>query len=128
MRRRRRGRGNDYGRRNKLNWNWILKPYFPPPNAAPVCLYDGPAVVMFGVGLTWQVRLQNSLDLARAGHLFTKEATPKIYYRPYLLLPEQKTLIEQQIAQAQAQIEEKEQGTAIQHRDSVEEDDSGDRR
>ena len=74
------------------------------------------------------MRLQNLLESARAGHLFTKEATPKIYYRPYLLLPEQKTLIEQQIAQAQAQIEEKEQGTAIQRRDSVEEDDSGDRR
>jgi hypothetical protein len=68
------------------------------------------------------VRLQNSLDLARAGHLFTKEATPKIYYRPYLLLPEQKTLIEQQIAQTQAQIEANEQGTTFQRRNSVEED------
>lgn len=59
------------------------------------------------------MRLQNSLELARAGHLFTKEATPKIYYRPYLLLPEQKTLIEQQIAQAQEEIDAKEQDNTI---------------
>lgn len=74
------------------------------------------------------MRLQNTLDLARAGHLFTKEATPKIYYRPYLLLPEQKTLIEQQIAQAQEEIDAKEQdNTAVQRRGSDVEDVAVDR-
>ena len=74
------------------------------------------------------MQLQNSLELARQGHLFTKEASPKIYYRPYILLPEQKTLIEQQIALAQAHIDKKiEEGTTFQHRESVVEADNGNR-
>jgi len=67
------------------------------------------------------------LELARAGHLFTKVATPKIYYRPYLLLPEQKTLIEQQIAQAQQQMETKEQDVTLQSRESDEENNANER-
>ena len=42
--------------------------------------------------------------LSGAYHLHTK-TTPKIYYRPYLLLPEQSTLIDEQVADAQAQLE-----------------------
>ena len=56
--------------------------------------------------------------LARARHLYT-QCEPRIYYRPYILLPEQITLIEQQVVDAQAQIDANVQGTTLGRRDSL---------
>jgi pinin/SDK/memA/ protein conserved region len=72
----------------------------------------------FGPSLTGKTRLQRSLLLERAHHLSTK-TSPSIYYRPYLLTSDQKALIEEQISQAQAQIDADEHGTTFRaHRDS----------
>lgn len=67
------------------------------------------------------MRLQNSLALMRAHHLHTV-TSPKIYFRPYLLLPEQVGLIETQVAETQAQIDVDEHGTILKRRDSPETD------
>lgn len=56
--------------------------------------------------------MQDSLFLERAHHLSTK-CTPSIYYRPYLLTTTQKTLIEDQISEAQATIDANEAGTTF---------------
>ena len=55
--------------------------------------------------------------LSRAHHLYT-QCSPRIYYRPYLLLPEQSALIEEQIIEAQAQIDAEVEGTTLKRRDS----------
>jgi hypothetical protein len=52
------------------------------------------------------------LVLDRARHLSTK-STPRIYYRPYLLTTDHKALIEDQVSQAQAQIDANEEGTTL---------------
>jgi hypothetical protein len=57
--------------------------------------------------------------LARAHHLST-ETTPKVYYRPYVLLSEQSAIIDGQIAEVRAKIEE--EGVTVPRRDSVGED------
>jgi hypothetical protein len=54
--------------------------------------------------------------LARAHHLST-ETTPKVYFRPYLLLSEQSAIIEGQVADVRAQIEE--EGVIVRRRDSM---------
>jgi hypothetical protein len=54
--------------------------------------------------------------LAKAHHLYT-ECSPKIYYRPYILLPEQSALIEQQVTQAEAQVDVDTEGTTLTRRD-----------
>jgi pinin/SDK/memA/ protein conserved region len=65
-----------------------------------------------------KTRLQRSLLLKRAHHLSTK-TSPSIYFRPYLLTSDQKALIEEQISQAQAQIDADEHGTTFRpHRES----------
>ena len=56
--------------------------------------------------------------MARAHHLHT-DFSPKIYYRPYLLLPEQTTLIDEQIAEAQAQVDAGVHGSTLRRRDSL---------
>ena len=48
----------------------------------------------------------------RAQHLSTK-CTPTIYYKPYILTTGQKALVEEQISQAQAQIDANEEGTTL---------------
>lgn len=58
--------------------------------------------------------------MQRAYHLHTK-GEPKIYYRPYILTPEQKDLIEEQVSQAQAQIESNEQGSLLSREPIIEE-------
>ena len=79
---------------------------------------DGPSLdilisLYFGLLLTVLQRdLENSGMLARAHHLYT-QCEPKIYYRPYLLLPEQITLIEQQVVDTQAQIDANVEGTTL---------------
>jgi len=50
--------------------------------------------------------------LDRAQHLSTKY-TPTIYYKPYILTTDQKALVEEQISQAQAQIDANEEGTTL---------------
>ena len=50
--------------------------------------------------------------LDRAQHLSTKY-TPTIYYKPYILTTGQKALVEEQISQAQAQIDANEEGTTL---------------
>jgi hypothetical protein len=57
--------------------------------------------------------------LARAHHLST-ETTPKVYYRPYVLLNEQSAIIDGQIAEVRAKIEE--EGVTVPRRDSVGDD------
>jgi hypothetical protein len=54
--------------------------------------------------------------LARAHHLSTGSVS-KIYFRPYLLLPEQNEIIEEQVANAKKEIEEEE--VKLQRRDSL---------
>lgn len=62
--------------------------------------------------------------LSRAHHLYT-QCSPKIYYRPYLLLPEQSALIEEQVIQAQAQVDAEVEGTTLRRRDSPERRNTG---
>jgi hypothetical protein len=57
--------------------------------------------------------------LSRAHHLYT-QCSPRIYYRPYLLLPEQSALIEEQVIEAQAQIDAEVEGTTLKRRNSPE--------
>lgn len=65
-----------------------------------------------------KTRLQRSLLLERAHHLSTK-TSPSIYYRPYLRTSEQQALIDEQISQAQAQIDADQHGTTFRpHSDS----------
>ena len=56
--------------------------------------------------------------LSRAHHLYT-QCSPRIYYRPYLLLPEQRALIEDQVIETQAQIDAEVDGTTLKRRDSL---------
>lgn len=53
----------------------------------------------------------------RAYHLHT-ETSPRIYWRPYILTNEQKAIIDEQINQAQAEIDAGTQGTTLNRRDS----------
>ena len=55
--------------------------------------------------------------LSRAHHLYT-QCSPRIYYRPYLLLAEQRALIEEQVIDAQAQIDAEVDGTTLKRRNS----------
>ena len=55
--------------------------------------------------------------LERAQHLSTK-CTPSIYYKPYILTSDQKSLIEEQVSKAQAQIDANEERTFRPHRES----------
>jgi hypothetical protein len=56
--------------------------------------------------------------LARAHHLHT-QSEPRIYYLPYRLLPEQTALIEEQVVDAQAQIDANVEGTTLKRQDSL---------
>ena len=73
----------------------------------------------FMVGDLLQTLLQNANLLAQARHLHT-EATPRIYYRPYLLTSEQSTIIEEQITQAQASIDANSLGSTLKRQNSFE--------
>jgi hypothetical protein len=54
--------------------------------------------------------------LGRAHHLHT-QCSPTIYYRPYVLLPEQNAIIEEQLVEAQAQIDADNEGTTLKRRE-----------
>jgi hypothetical protein len=54
--------------------------------------------------------------MAKAHHLCT-ECSPRIYYRPYILLPEQSTLINRQVAQAETQIDADTEETTLSRQD-----------
>lgn len=62
--------------------------------------------------------------LSRSHHLYT-QCSPRIYYRPYLLLPEQSSLIEEQIIEARAQIDAEVEGTTLKSRGSPERRNTG---
>lgn len=66
-----------------------------------------------------QTRIQNANLLAQARHLHT-EATPRIYYRPYLLTSEQSAVIEEQITQTQASIDANSSGSTLRRQNSFE--------
>jgi hypothetical protein len=56
--------------------------------------------------------------LARAYHLHT-QCSPRIYYRPYVLLDGQKSQIGRQIAETRAKIDVDVEGITLKHRDSL---------